>query len=69
LHVLLFYLVAHVLAFATAMVMSYLRNSYFTFRTSPTLRKFLLFPLSNATNFAVRTFGLYLLVDLAAARD
>ncbi|GGM47801.1 sugar transferase [Longimycelium tulufanense] len=58
------YLVAHVLAFVLAMVGSYFLNCWFTFRIRPTLRKFLLFPLSNLTNFAVQTGGLYLLVDV-----
>lgn len=53
---------AHVLAFVVAMVGSYFLSCYFTFRTKPTWRKFLLFPLSNATNFVVSTAGLYLLV-------
>ncbi|MEO6089778.1 MAG: GtrA family protein [Umezawaea sp.] len=53
---------AHVLAFAVAMVGSYFLSCYFTFRTKPTWRKFLLFPLSNATNFVISTAGLYLLV-------
>ncbi|GAA1340707.1 GtrA family protein [Saccharothrix algeriensis] len=56
------YLVAHVAAFALAMVGSYFLNCSFTFRTKPSLRTFLLFPLSNATNFAVTTAGLYALV-------
>jgi putative flippase GtrA len=64
LHLVCFYLVAHVLAFATAMVVSYFLNCYFTFRTRPTLRKFLLFPLSNATNLVLQTTGLYVLVDV-----
>jgi putative flippase GtrA len=58
------YLVAHAAAFLGAMVVSYFLNCYFTFRTRPTLRKFLLFPLSNATNFVIQTGGLYLLVDV-----
>jgi putative flippase GtrA len=51
-----------VLAFATAMVGSYFLNCYFTFRIRPTLKKFLLFPLSNVTNFTVTSVGLYVLV-------
>jgi putative flippase GtrA len=58
------YLVAHVIAFLLAMVGSYFLNCRFTFRTRPTLRKFLLFPLSNATNFTITSLGLYLLVDI-----
>lgn len=56
------YLAAHVLAFVPAMVGSYFLNCRFTFRTKPSLRTFLLFPLSNATNFVVTTAGLYVLV-------
>lgn len=56
------YLAAHVAAFVLAMVGSYFLNCYFTFRTKPSLRTFLLFPLSNATNFVVTTAGLYALV-------
>jgi putative flippase GtrA len=57
------YLAAHVLAFVLAMVGSYFLNCYFTFRTKPTLRTFLLFPLSNVTNFVISTTGLYVLVN------
>ncbi|MBP2475395.1 putative flippase GtrA [Crossiella equi] len=64
LHLVLPYLAAHVLAFCLAMVGSYFLNCHFTFRTKPTWRKFLLFPLSNAANFAITSLGLYLLVDL-----
>lgn len=58
------YLAAHVLAFCLSMVGSYFMSCYFTFRTKPTWRKFLLFPLSNATNFVITTVGLYVLVSL-----
>jgi putative flippase GtrA len=51
-----------VVAMFLSMVGSFFLNCYFTFRTRPTWRKFLLFPLSNATNFVVTTVGLYLLV-------
>ncbi|HVW42919.1 MAG TPA: GtrA family protein [Amycolatopsis sp.] len=58
------YLAAHVCAFVISMVGSYFLNCYFTFRTRPTLKKFLLFPLSNVTNFVVQSVGLYILVSL-----
>jgi putative flippase GtrA len=59
------YLVAHALAFLTAMVVSFFLHCSITFRTRPTLRKFLLFPLSNVTGFAVQTAGLSVFVNLA----
>ncbi|NIJ12830.1 putative flippase GtrA [Saccharomonospora amisosensis] len=57
------YLLAHVLAIAVTIVVSYFLNCRFTFRTRPSLRTFLLFPLSQLTNFAVSTVVLYLFVD------
>ncbi|MFE6665921.1 GtrA family protein [Streptomyces sp. NPDC057697] len=59
------YIAAHVIAFALSMVGSFFLNSWFTYRTRPTWRKFLLFPLTNAANFVITTGGVYLLVDLA----
>ncbi|MFF5976543.1 GtrA family protein [Streptomyces sp. NPDC012769] len=60
------YLAAHVAAFALSMVGSFFLTSYFTYRTRPTWRKFLLFPLTNAANFVITTVGVYVLVDLLA---
>jgi putative flippase GtrA len=59
------YVAAHVIAFGLSMVGSFFLTSYFTYRTRPTWRKFLLFPLTNAANFVVTTSGVYLLVDVA----
>nr|WP_265579850.1 GtrA family protein [Streptomyces spongiae] len=61
------YLAAHVLAFALSMTGSFFLNARFTYRIRPTWRKFLLFPLSNATNFLVTTSGVYLIVDVLHA--
>ncbi|MGW1137105.1 GtrA family protein [Streptomyces zhihengii] len=58
------YVAAHVVAFLVSMVGSFFLTSYFTYRTRPTWRKFLLFPLTNAANFAVTTGGVWLLVDV-----
>ncbi|MFJ2112381.1 MULTISPECIES: GtrA family protein [unclassified Streptomyces] len=59
------YVVSHVLAFALSMTGSFFLNSRFTYRTRPTWRKFLLFPLTNAANFVITTSGVYLMVDVA----
>lgn len=58
------YVVAHVVAFVLSMTGSFFLHSRFTYRTRPTLRKFLLFPLSNAANFLITTGGVYLLVHV-----
>jgi putative flippase GtrA len=52
------YVVAHLCATAVSMVGSYFLNCYFTFRTRPRWRTFLLFPLSNVANVVVTTLGL-----------
>lgn len=57
------YFAAYTLAFLLSMTGSFLMNTYFTYRTRPTWRKFALFPLTNATNYAVQSAGLFALVD------
>lgn len=57
------YLISHLVAVVPAVVVSYFLNCRFTFRTRPSMRKFLLFPLTNITNFAGVTVFLYLLVE------
>ncbi|MEU7058072.1 GtrA family protein [Streptomyces sp. NPDC046197] len=61
------YLLAHVLAFGLSMIGSFFLNARFTYRTRPTWRKFLLFPLTNATNFLLMTVGVYVIVDVLRA--
>ncbi|MEU3633410.1 GtrA family protein [Streptomyces fradiae] len=59
------YVVAHVVAFLLSMTGSFFLTSHFTYRTRPTWRKFLLFPLTNAANFVITTAGVWLLVGVA----
>ncbi|MBC9730452.1 GtrA family protein [Streptomyces sp. TRM68367] len=61
------YLIAHILAFFLSMTGSFFLNARFTYRTRPTWRKFLLFPLTNATNFLITTVGVYVIVDVLHA--
>ncbi|WP_317442353.1 GtrA family protein [Streptomyces collinus] len=61
------YLAAHVLAFLLSMVGSFFLNARFTYRIRPTWRKFLLFPLTNVTNFLITTAGVYVIVDVLHA--
>ncbi|MGW1170011.1 GtrA family protein [Streptomyces sp. NPDC001153] len=61
------YLAAHVLAFVLSMVGSFFLNARFTYRIRPTWRKFLLFPLTNVTNFLITTAGVYVIVDVLHA--
>ncbi|WP_329385662.1 GtrA family protein [Streptomyces sp. NBC_01351] len=59
------YFAAYSLAFVLAMVGSFFMNTYFTYRTRPTWKKFLLFPLTNVTNYVIQSVGLYALVAWA----
>lgn len=60
------YLAAHLVATLIAMVGSFFLNTYWTFRTKPTWRKFAIFPLTNLTNYVVQTVGVVLLVETLA---
>lgn len=59
------YFAAYTLAFLLSMVGSFFMNTYFTYRTRPTWKKFLLFPLTNVTNYVIQSVGLYALVSWA----
>lgn len=57
------YLTAHLTATGIAMVISYFLNCALTFRIKPSLRTFLLFPLSNLANVVITTVGVRLVVE------
>lgn len=58
------YLISHSAAFIISMVGSYFLNCYFTYKTKPTLKKFLQFPLTYVVNYTVSTSSLFIFVDL-----
>lgn len=62
LHPWLPYVLAYTAAFTLSMVGSFFLNTYFTYRTRPSWRKFLTFPLTNLTNFVLTGTGTILLV-------
>ncbi|MCT4352708.1 GtrA family protein [Streptomyces sp. Je 1-79] len=63
------YFAAYSIAFVLSMVGSFFLNTYFTYRTRPTWKKFALFPLTNVTNYLVQSVGLYALVTWAGMDD
>ncbi|MCK7623891.1 GtrA family protein [Streptomyces sp. RS10V-4] len=63
LHRVLPYFAAYSAAFALSLVGSFFLNTYFTYRTRPSWKKFLLFPLTQVTNYAVQSAGLVALVS------
>ncbi|MBU8881131.1 GtrA family protein [Bacillus sp. FJAT-29790] len=59
----LYYLAGHWLAFLISMVGSFYLNTYFTYRSKPSWRKFFQFPLTYVVNITVSTSALYLLKE------
>lgn len=57
------YLPGHVVAFVLSTIGSFFLNTLFTYRVRPTLRRFLLFPLSTVANFVVTTAGVVVLIE------
>lgn len=57
------YIVSYVLAYAICMVISYYLNCLFVFKTPPTLKKFIAFPLSSIPNFIISSLAIVFLVD------
>jgi len=69
LHPFLPYFAAFTVAFLLSMIGSFFMNTYFTYRTKPTWRKFLLFPLPNITNYLVQSGGVVALVQWLKVDD
>jgi putative flippase GtrA len=61
------YLIAHVMAFAVCIVISFFLNCAITFHVPPTFRRFIRFPLSTLSTFVVMTIGVGLLVEEVGA--
>ncbi|WP_459499188.1 GtrA family protein [Bacillus sp. C1] len=58
------HLVSHSIAFILSMIGSFFMNTYFTYKTKATLKKFFQFPLTYIVNFLITTISIYILVDL-----
>ncbi len=63
------YMTAHLLGFFISMIGSFYLNSYFTYQTKPTLKKFLQFPLTYVVNIIVSTLAIYILVQLLSIHE
>jgi putative flippase GtrA len=59
-----YYMAAHIISFLISMVGSFYLNSYFTYKTKPTLKKFLQFPLTYVVNIGISTVALWVFVNL-----
>lgn len=57
------YVISHWLAFLISMVGSFYMNTYFTYRTKPSWKKFFQFPLTYVVNITVSTVALFILKE------
>lgn len=57
------YRISFVLGYVISIIGSYFLNTYFTYKQKPSVKKFLLFPLTYVPNFIIQYFGVILLVD------
>jgi putative flippase GtrA len=69
LHPVLPYFAAFTVAFVLSMIGSFFMNTYFTYRTRPTWKKFFFFPLTNVTNYVVTSIGVFVLVEWCQMDD
>ncbi|WP_204193520.1 GtrA family protein [Staphylococcus sp. GDY8P47P] len=56
------YMISHIVGFLVSFVISYYLNCYFVYKVTPTLKKFLSFPLTQVINMGMQTLLLYVFV-------
>jgi uncharacterized membrane protein YfhO/putative flippase GtrA len=59
----IFYLTSYTIAFIISMIGSYFMNCFFTFKTKPTLMKFIKFPLTVLANYIISSILIVILVS------
>ena len=57
------YKISFVMGYVVSIVGSYFLNTYFTYKQKPSVKKFLIFPLTYVPNFIIQYVGMSLLVD------
>lgn len=57
------YLLAHIIGFFISLNISFFLNSYVTYKVKPTLKKYLLFPLTQVVNISVSTALVFIFVE------
>jgi putative flippase GtrA len=63
------YMAAHIISFLLSMIGSFYMNSYFTYKTKPTIKKFLQFPLTYVVNIGVSSLAIWVFVDLLSLNE
>jgi uncharacterized membrane protein YfhO len=59
----IFYVTSYTIAFIISMIGSYFLNCFFTFKTKPTIIKFIKFPLTVLANYIISTVSIIILVS------
>lgn len=57
------YKISFIMGYVVSIVGSYFLNTYFTYKQKPSVKKFLIFPLTYIPNFIIQYLGMILLVD------
>lgn len=57
------YLLAHIIGFLISLNVSFFLNTYITYKVKPSLKKYLLFPLTQAVNMSVSTILIFVFVE------
>ena len=57
------YKISFIMGYVVSIVGSYFLNTYFTYKQKPSMKKFLIFPLTYVPNFIIQYVGMILLVD------
>lgn len=58
------YMASNIVAYIISLTISFFLNCKFNFKVKPTIKKYLLFPLTGLATFICQTGGLFILVDL-----
>ncbi len=62
--ILLPYMLSNIISYVISLTISFFLNCKYNFKVKPTLKKYLMFPLTGLATFICQTGGLFLLVDI-----
>ncbi len=58
------YMLSNIVAYIISMTISFFLNCKYNFKVKPTLKRYIMFPLTGLATFICQTGGLFVLVDL-----
>jgi len=63
------YMISNIIAYLIAMTISFFLNCKYTFKVKPTVKKYIVFPLSGLATFITQTLGLLILVNVGFPKE